>query len=176
MRLSVSLVLCVVAFPGSVTAQHPDGPAPVRASSVASAAFFAVSVADLEASRAWYQRVMGLDLVREVTSRDRRSRAMVLRKGNLVAELIEYDGSMPRAARREAEGHPLSVQGLFKTGIFVANAAELHQDLQHLGVQVDAAVMFDDGLQLHTFVFRDPDDNRIQVFAQCTDCPGTRLP
>lgn len=146
----------------------PPGPtqAPQEAPTVASPSFFAVSVADLAASEAWYRRTLGLETVRSVESRDGRGRALVMRRGELVVELVHFEGS--RAPRADpAVEHPFQIEGLVKAGVFVADAGQWHTYLLEAGVEADAEVVIDGALGVRTFVFRDPDGNRVQVFERC---------
>jgi catechol 2,3-dioxygenase-like lactoylglutathione lyase family enzyme len=138
---------------------------------LAGPAFFAVSVAELDSSVAWYTRVLGVEPVRFVEGRGGRSRAVVMRRGELVVELISYDGSVGPADIETPTAHRYALQGLVKTGIYVSDAAVWYDHLQTAGVEVDPQVGVDEALEVKTFVFRDRDGNRIQVFAACRgDC------
>ena len=79
----------MTAVPTSAAAQLGGPPI-----TVSEPAFFAMSVSDLEASTAWYARVFGTETVGDVTSRDGRGRARVMVAGDLVIELIAYEGSI----------------------------------------------------------------------------------
>jgi len=153
--------------PGGAGVPAP-GPAqaPEETPSVASPSFFGVSVGDLEAAESWYRRVLGLETVRSVQSRNGDSRAVVMRRGELVVELVHFDGSRTPRADLSVE-HPFQIEGLIKAGMFVADAELWHQYLVAAGVEADAQVITDEALGMRTFVFRDPDGNRIQVFERC---------
>lgn len=134
---------------------------------IAAPSFFAVSVADLDAAQEWYRRTLGVEPARSVTSRDGRSRAVVMRRDELVIELVAYRDS--RAPERLMPGidHSFAIQGLVKAGIWVNDATAWHTYLVGLGVGLDGAVLTDDVIDARTFVFRDPGGNRIQVFERC---------
>jgi methylmalonyl-CoA/ethylmalonyl-CoA epimerase len=166
MRFSAGVALLTGVLSNGAAAQQGGADAPQRSVlPVVGSAFFAVSVSDLDASTEWYGRILGVEPVRDVVSRDGRARARILRRGNLVVEVIAYEGSAPRGSFLGPGTHALQMQGLFKTGLFVADAEAFHAQLQDRGVDVDRVVMLDEALQWQTFVFRDPDGNRIQVFA-----------
>ena len=131
-----------------------------------------MSVAELDSSVAWYTRVLGVEPVRFVEGRSGQSRAVIMQRGGLAVELISYDGSVGVADMETPTAHRYAIQGLVKTGIYVSDATAWHDHLQALGVEVDAQVSVDETLGAKTFVFRDPDDNRIQVFSACSrgDC------
>lgn len=178
-RLALVLVLSIAATAGTVSlhaAVNASPPptaaqAPSQAPAVASPSFFAVSVADLAASVAWYRRTLGLETVRSVEGRAGRSRAVVMRRGELVVELVHFEGSRAPRADPEVE-HPFQIEGLVKAGVFVADAGQWHAYLLEAGVEADANVVTDEALGVRTFVFRDPDGNRVQVFERCEDGCG----
>lgn len=162
----------VVAYPPprstNATRSPARGPAqaPSQAPSVAGPSFFAVAVGDIAAAEAWYRHVLGLETVRSVQSRDGRGRAVVMRHDDLVVELVHFEGS--RSPRTDAAvEHPFQIEGLVKAGMFVADVAQWHAYLLESDVEADPQVMSDEALGMRTFVFRDPEGNRIQVFQRC---------
>lgn len=155
------LTLVLTAAMAQAAGQAQQAPS---APEVAAPSFFAVSVADLAASETWYTRVLGVERVNAVASRDGRSRAVVMRRGELVVELIARAGSRAPEDTLPAPEHRFDVQGIVKTGIFVADADAWHEYLAGLDVEMDVSVFLDEALQLRSFIFRDPDGNRIQVF------------
>ena len=134
---------------------------------VAHPAFFAVSVADLDASAGWYERVFGVETVRDVTSRDGRGRARVMVAGDLVVELVTYQGSIDAAEALEEGQHRFALRGLVKTGLFVGDADAAHAALSANELDIDDSVSTDDRIDAKTFVLRDPDGNRLQLFQVC---------
>jgi catechol 2,3-dioxygenase-like lactoylglutathione lyase family enzyme len=164
-----TLALTALGMPPAAAQSSARGFAP-QPSQFTHAAFFAASVDDLDASTVWYRTMLGLVQVHEVESRDGRGRARMLRNGELVVELIQYEASRAGEELLGEDAHPLQFQGLFKAGVFVDDAHRLHAALRRLGASVDAEVTLDEALRLNTFVLRDLDGNRIQVFAPCSDC------
>jgi len=57
--------------------------------------------------------------------------------------------------------------GLFKVGIYVADIETFHRRLDGLGVDQDPRICVDETLHVRSFVFRDLEGNRIQVFQRC---------
>ena len=141
---------------GTVAATDPVGLAGQDPPAVTAPAFWAMSVADLGVSTEWYRVVFGLERVREVTAPDGSARALVLRRGPLVVELIERASSRPRTELLGSETHDFDAQGLVKVGVFVGDADAWHARLAGAGVEVDAGVMTDERLAAFTFVARDP--------------------
>ncbi|MDH3733376.1 MAG: VOC family protein [Gemmatimonadota bacterium] len=126
-------------------------------------AFVAVSVADLDESVEWYSDVLGLEVVREAEARDGSARVRLLSGGDVTVELIGHSdpiGIGPEHANERA----FRFLGVFKSGLFVEGIEAFHETLVSREVQVDARIVEDEVLGLRTFVFRDPDGNRLQVF------------
>src|SRR5919197_2337726 len=81
-------------------------------------AFFALSVADLEASARWYAEKLGLTVVMRAPKQGKAA-ATVLEGGGLIVELIQHDDALPLSkAAPAAQGGPL-LHGMFKAGAVV---------------------------------------------------------
>lgn len=140
--------------------------------SVASPAFVAVSVMDFETSTEWYSTLFDLEVVREIEARDGSASVRILRGGDVVIELIAHSEPIG-IAPEHADEAAFRFAGLFKTGVFVEGIEAMHADLLSRGTQVDARIGVDEVLGMRTFVFRDPDGNRLQAFERCSDgCGG----
>lgn len=61
-------------------------------------------------------------------------------------------------------GPEAAARGLFKAGFYVNDIAALHRRLIGLAGDVDAGISRDDALGAQSFVCRDPEGNRLQVF------------
>jgi len=128
-------------------------------------AFGAIQVADVEAASAWYQRVLALEELNRMDAADGRFSIRMLSRGDVSLELIQERG-VERAAGRQL--------GLFKMGLFVTDIDAAHRDLAGLEVDQDSRIFLDEVLHVRSFVFRDQDGNRIQLFQKCHD--GCQLP
>lgn len=126
--------------------------------------FVAVSVSDLEASVDWYQRVLGLEIVRELDLPERSVRVRLLRRDDVVFELIAHADPVVVDPALAAQP-PFRFLGVFKSGVFVSDIEAFHAWLLSAGVDADAAIGRDEILAYSTFVFRDPDGNTLQAFA-----------
>ncbi|HEY8148055.1 MAG TPA: VOC family protein, partial [Vicinamibacteria bacterium] len=84
----------------------------------ATGAFFALSVADIQASAKWYSEKLGLKVVMEIPKRER-SAVIVLEGGGLIVELIQDDEALPLSKAGPALTSRASVHGLFKAGVLV---------------------------------------------------------
>ena len=129
-------------------------------------AFVALSVADLEAAAAWYTRVLGVEEFRAVEAPDGSVRVRLLRRSDVIVELIAHAEPIDaRAAHGDAPD--FRFLGIFKSGLFVEGIDALHGELLAHGVRTDAEIGVDEAVGARTFIFRDPDGNRLQVFELC---------
>ena len=123
--------------------------------------FFAVRVDDAEAASAWYREVLDLELVSRLEAEDGSYNIHILSGGELVVELIEQPGT---------EAVPGRHLGHFKAGVYATDAGAVHQSLLARAVDADAEMFTDPQLGVSSFVFRDLEGNRIQVFQKCGAC------
>jgi catechol 2,3-dioxygenase-like lactoylglutathione lyase family enzyme len=152
-----------VAFGGvmAASAAGQDSPPPWR---FTGPSFVAVSVSDLEASVAWYGRVLGLAVVRSLDLPDASVRVRLLRGGDVIVELMAHDdpiGVDPDLA----DEPPFRFLGLLKSGLFVDDIEAFHAWLASEEVDADETIGRDEALGHATFIFRDPDGNILQAFA-----------
>ncbi|MGH7719451.1 MAG: VOC family protein [Gemmatimonadaceae bacterium] len=125
--------------------------------------FLAVSVANLEASRRWYQRVFGLTPLLDATSPDSSTRTMILGSDALVVELSAH-----RAARslRDYAGTPTPtflMHGFFKGGLFVTSLDTALAVLRERAASLSSDVRADTTSRLRFVFLRDPDGNYLQL-------------
>jgi catechol 2,3-dioxygenase-like lactoylglutathione lyase family enzyme len=120
---------------------------------------YGVSVRDLEASVAWYERVLGFAVERRFALPLPGSRAAMLRLDDLRVELFEIPGSQPLPPERRDPHGDLAVIGNKHPAYRVADLAAL---LDHFHrAQVDVAFTVPANLGRACFV-RDPDGNLIE--------------
>lgn len=118
--------------------------------------FVALQVPDAQASADWYQRVLGLDEVKRLDAEDGRYSIRILTRQGLTVELIRSNTAV------DVSGTP---RGLFKAGFYVDDIEAAFAWLKSQEVDTDQRIFSDEALSLRSFVFRDPDGNRLQVFA-----------
>ena len=119
-------------------------------------AFFAVRVGDVEAAGRWYSQVLDL---REANRLEGSGFAIrLLSRPGLTVELIQRDGDASPS---------VPTLGLFKAGFYVPDADALYTRLRSMDVDLDDQLFVDSALNARTFVFRDPEGNRLQVFEHC---------
>jgi len=83
----------------------------------ATGAFFALYVADIEASTRWYSEKLGLKVVMQDPKRENAA-VTVLEGGGLIVELIQHDDALPLSKAAGTKDN-LLVHGMCKAGVIV---------------------------------------------------------
>jgi catechol 2,3-dioxygenase-like lactoylglutathione lyase family enzyme len=139
--------------------QHGAAKPPISASK---GAFFAVSVADLEASSEWYSEKLGLRVVLNVPRTDGVA-VMVLEGGGLTVELVQHANAQAAPCNQT---DPALCHGLFKVGVVVKDLDKTLQKLGERGVPVAFGPFPAQGNQRANAIIRDRSGNLIQLFEQ----------
>lgn len=128
-------------------------------------AFFALSVADIDASTRWYSEKLGLRVVMQAPKQGSAA-ATVLKAGGLTVELIQHDDAKPfRVAAPETKG-PLFVHGVFKVGVVVDNYAEVLEILRARSVEIAMGPFPAREDQPANVIIKDNAGNLIQILAK----------
>jgi hypothetical protein len=97
------------------TAPPQQEPQPVL---TATGAFFALSVADIDASGKWYSEKLGLGVIMQ-PQRSGPGAVMVLEGGGLIVELVQHDEALPLSRLTPDRSDAFKVHGHFKGGVIV---------------------------------------------------------
>jgi catechol-2,3-dioxygenase len=125
---------------------------------IVGASFVALQVVDVDAASEWYRRVFGVSEVNRIDAVDGRYRIRILDRSELTVELIESS---------DAPSPPDRHLGLFKAGIYVDNIDAAYAWFRDQGVDVDQRIFVDEALGARSFLIRDLEGNRLQVFSRC---------
>ena len=150
--------LAITAHADTVPSQQE--PKPVV---TATGAFFALSVADMEASGAWYQEKLGL----RVTFRPPRSspgEVMVLEGGGLIVELVQHDEGLPLSQLTPARSDAFKVHGYFKAGVIVRDLDKTLALLKSRDVPIAFGPFAAKDGRRANFIVRDNAGNLIHFF------------
>src|SRR5436190_2033439 len=132
----------------------------------ATGAFFALSVADVQASAKWYQEKLGLTVVMEMPRQDGNT-VIALEGGGLIVELIQNDEARPLAAIAPAtKGNGFLVHGMVKAGVVVSDFDATLAKLRERGVPLAFGPFPAKGNQRGNFAIRDNAGNLIQFFGR----------
>jgi catechol 2,3-dioxygenase-like lactoylglutathione lyase family enzyme len=123
-------------------------------------AFFALSVANLEASTQWYTEKLGLEVVLNVP-RTNNVAVRVLEGGGLTVELIQHDDAAPAGC---AATDVVLCHGMFKVGVLVKDLDATLGKLAGRGVPVAYGPFPAQGGQRANAIIRDNAGNLIQLF------------
>ncbi len=157
---AISIALVAVGC-ASTPANSIDDGAVVEASHPAFAAFV---VDDADSLGAWYARVFGV-AARNAVDMGARGRILIMdNAAGVTVELIQRTGAVDPVVAINAVDARSSVRGPFKVGVFVDDATAAHAAAVAADLDVDAATFFDEALNRETFIIRDPEGNRVQVF------------
>ena len=123
-------------------------------------AFFAISVADLEASSRWYAEKLGLEVVLDTTMNGGIA-VRVLEGGGLIVELVRRDDAVPADC---PAADPALCHGMFKAGVLVKDLDRTLEKLAARGVPVAFGPFPAQPNQRANAIIRDNAGNLIQLF------------
>ncbi len=123
-------------------------------------AFFALSVADLDASVRWYTEKLGLATTMR-RPRENGVAVAVLEGGGLIVELLQLDAARPLAADAREKVH-----GFFKAGVIVDDFNGALATLRARGVEIAYGPYPKRGDQRANVIIKDGAGNLIQLFGR----------
>ncbi len=148
----ILLFVTLLGLPSVRGQQEPEGDPPFD---IVGLSFFAVQVSDDVAAAHWYRRAFGLKELRHIEAEDGRYSIRILSRAGLTVEVIRL---------RSASQAPHPRTGLFKAGFYVDDIDAAHAWLAQLGVDVDERIFDDETVKARSFVLRDLEENRLQIF------------
>jgi catechol 2,3-dioxygenase-like lactoylglutathione lyase family enzyme len=126
-------------------------------------AFFALSVADLDASTRWYSEKLGLAVVMRPPKQDK-SAVAVLEGGGLIVELLQRDDATPLRQAAPSVTANYLVHGIFKAGLIVDDLSATLTALRARGVEIAMGPFPASKEQRANAIIRDNAGNMIQLF------------
>jgi catechol 2,3-dioxygenase-like lactoylglutathione lyase family enzyme len=128
--------------------------------------FLAVSVPNLQASAKWYSENLGLSVVKQATSPDKKAAVTILQGNGLSVELVWFaDAVSLSTIAPEITGNH-QVHGIFKAGILVDDLDSMLAHLKSRDVTMAFEPFFDASLQCRMFAIRDNNGNILQFFGK----------
>jgi catechol 2,3-dioxygenase-like lactoylglutathione lyase family enzyme len=131
--------------------------APRPAIDAAQGAFFAMSVADLEASSRWYSDKLGLEVVMSTSANG--VAVKVLQGAGMIVELVQHNGAVATSC---AATNPALCLGAFKVGVIVKDLGKTLEKLKSRGVAIAFGPFPAHGHQQANAIIRDNAGNLIQ--------------
>jgi catechol 2,3-dioxygenase-like lactoylglutathione lyase family enzyme len=126
-------------------------------------AFFALSVADLDASARWYADKLGLSVVMRPPKQDK-SAVAVLEGGGLIVELLQRDDATALRQAAPSATESYQVHGIFKAGVIVDDLDATLTALRSRGVEIAMGPFPASKEQRANAIIRDNAGNLIQFF------------
>jgi hypothetical protein len=131
----------------------------------ASGAFFALSVADIEASTKWYSEKLDLKIIKQMP-KENKVAVTVLEGGGLIVELIQHDDALPLSEACPSVKDNLLVHGIFKAGVIVNNLDNTLAKLRARYVEIAFGPFPAGPNQRANFIIKDNAGNLIQFFGK----------
>ncbi len=106
-----------------------------------------ISVADLEASIAWYRDMLGFELVRivDIPDAEKAGRVALIRHGDFIIELFCVYGAAPLPAERRHPATDIQTLGVKHVAYAVPDITALMTELKAKGADVVWDIMVHDG-------------------------------
>lgn len=141
-RLFIILLACIA------TAAHAEDVVEAKIEG----SYFAIIVSDVEASRNWYQTVLGLEQISRSTERGRYDIINMAGPG-LFVELLELDAAAERPGGQ--------IEGPFKVGMLVDDLTAFAAGLP--ATTAEANIIYDEKNSVVLLQLKDLDNNTVQV-------------
>jgi catechol 2,3-dioxygenase-like lactoylglutathione lyase family enzyme len=158
--MAVALWLAVPLTAWGLSARLPADPP-----FTSTGAFFALYVADLNASTRWYTEKLGLKVTMR-TPKQGKAAVTVLEGGGLMVELIQHDDAVPRGRAAGAGRDPALIHGLSKAGFLVEDFERTMAALKERNVQIAYGPFPATATQRANAIIRDHAGNLIQLFGK----------
>lgn len=126
-------------------------------------AFFALSVADVNASAEWYSEKLGLEIVMQ-PPKSNQSTVIVLEGGGLIVELIQIDDALPLNEVASSIDNNMLVHGIVKVGIIVEDFDKIVEILKERNVSIVLGPFPATADQRANIIIQDNAGNLIQFF------------
>jgi hypothetical protein len=140
---------------------YGSAPVPITASG----AFFALSVADVDASAKWYASTFDMTVSMQVPKQGNAA-VTVLKGHGMVVELVQLDDAKPLSAVAPGITDPMHVHGIAKAGILVDDFPATLAALQARHVTIAYGPFPEQKDQKANVIIKDNSGNLIQVIAK----------
>ncbi|MBC7877838.1 MAG: VOC family protein [Anaerolineales bacterium] len=128
-------------------------------------AFFALSVADINASADWYSEKLGLEIVMQ-PPKTGQAAVIVLEGGGLIVELIQHDDALPFSEAAPTIADKTLIHGIFKVGVIVEDFDKTVAILKERNVTITFGPFPATVEQRANVIIQDNEGNLIQFFGK----------
>lgn len=175
MRLIVCIVVSIAtacttsASPTPTTTPLPSatpGSIPNESSLInTTGGFFALSVANVNASADWYSEKFGLKIVMQ-PPKTNQSTVIVLEGGGLIVELIQHDDALPLSEVAPTIKDEMLIHGIVKVGVIVEDFDATVEILRERDVTIAFGPFPATADQRSNVIIQDNEGNLIQLFGK----------
>ncbi|HXQ37515.1 MAG TPA: VOC family protein [Anaerolineales bacterium] len=125
--------------------------------------FFALSVADINASANWYSEKLGLTIIMQ-PPKTNQSTVVVLEGGGLIVELIQHDNALPLSEIAPTIKDRTLIHGIVKVGVIVDDFDKTVAILRERNVPIAFGPFPATTEQRANVIIQDNEGNLIQFF------------
>ena len=124
--------------------------------------FIAMTVSDNDSTSLWYENVFGVRLLKEIKPADGLVHIRIEGNEFLMVEILEMKESrnIVDCNLKQEQAHLL--QGFFKAGLFVRDAAKAEQYFKSKGIAIRHPLFHDKETATSSFILEDPNGNMLQ--------------
>ena len=129
-------------------------------------AFFALSVADAEASALWYQKHLGFHVISRGEAPNGIAKGVLLEGRGSLLEIVQHSKARPLAAVLPQAAGAHEVHGIFKIGFHVRDLDAAYREMKTTGATIAYDLAFAREMGLRSFTVRDNEGNMVQFFGK----------
>jgi len=161
---NICLLFCLW-LPALACGQSPQAVSQPAAFHVAGS-FFAMSVADADASAKWYAEKLGLKLAVQMAKSKDTPAVRILAGGGLIVELVELEKAVPLSTAAPAISATELVHGIFKAGVIVDDLDQIIALLKARDVPIFLGPFPVRENSMRNLIIKDNAGNLIQFFGR----------
>ena len=159
--VSVPPTSTAISLPSALPSSTPNESALIATTGV----FFALSVADINASAEWYSEKLGLKIVMQPPKANEVT-VIVLEGGGLIVELIQHDDALPLSEVAPTITDKLLLHGIVKAGVIVEDFDKTVAILKERNVLIAFGPFPATSDQRANVIIQDNEGNLIQFFGK----------
>ena len=129
-------------------------------------AFFALSVADVDALSKWYQEKLGFKVLSSGEAPNKIAKFAILQTDGALIEMIQHRDAKPMAVVAPGVKSAYQIHGIFKIGMLVEDLDALYSALKEKNVSIAYDLMPAKDVPMRSFSVRDGEGNLVQFFGK----------
>lgn len=126
--------------------------------------FSAIIITDLDSSIAWYEKMLGFEIIDKREYAEAGFKQANLKGGNALLELIELDSALEPKNVIAEYNSKTRLTGIFKIGFLVSEFDKSVDHFKQNDAEFHGNIVVDEKTGKRMIIIKDPDENRIQIF------------